>query len=164
AKENLLENMVMEDLTSLEAENKTRTIINLKEKNERLLKKIQETNLKSHITDVTNLDTMLMNVQTNARINTAGSAEIAESAETAGSTETTGSAEITKSVETIVSEYRRQQGVQKIQKLINVREMQLKKERKYMMDEILAARMDRINNDSDAAEPQPPVMAIQITW
>ncbi|GJY79309.1 hypothetical protein Tco_0485110 [Tanacetum coccineum] len=44
------------------------TIINLKGKNERLLKKIQETNLKSHVTDVTNLDTMPMNVQTNARI------------------------------------------------------------------------------------------------
>ncbi|GJS34378.1 hypothetical protein Tco_0532760 [Tanacetum coccineum] len=98
AKENLLENV--EDLTSLEAENKTRTIINLKGKNERLLKKIQETNLKSHVTDVTNLDTMPMNVQTNARIKsenksaeTAESAEIAESAETAGSTETAGSAE-----------------------------------------------------------------------
>nr|GEW29798.1 zinc finger, CCHC-type [Tanacetum cinerariifolium] len=62
AKENFLENMVMADLTSLEAENKTRTIINLKEKNERLLKKIQEINLKSHVTDVTNLDTMPMNV------------------------------------------------------------------------------------------------------
>ncbi|GJV70253.1 hypothetical protein Tco_1485762 [Tanacetum coccineum] len=56
----------MEDLTSLEAENKTRTII--KGKNERLLKKIQETNLKSRVTDVTNLDTIPMNVQTNARI------------------------------------------------------------------------------------------------
>ncbi|GJU88522.1 zinc finger, CCHC-type containing protein [Tanacetum coccineum] len=65
-RENLLENV--EDLTSLEAENKTRTIINLKGKNERLLKKIQETNLKSHVTDVTNLDTMPMNVQTKARI------------------------------------------------------------------------------------------------
>ncbi|GJY84446.1 zinc finger, CCHC-type containing protein [Tanacetum coccineum] len=68
AKENLLENVVGEDLTNLEAENKTRTIINLKGKNERLLKKIQETNIKSHVTDVTNLDTMPMNVQTNARI------------------------------------------------------------------------------------------------
>ncbi|GJZ47865.1 zinc finger, CCHC-type containing protein [Tanacetum coccineum] len=58
-KENLLEKVV---------ENKTRTIINLKGKNGRLLKKIQETNLKSHVTDVTNLDTMPMNVQTNARI------------------------------------------------------------------------------------------------
>nr|GEY14930.1 hypothetical protein [Tanacetum cinerariifolium] len=63
AKKNLLENIVGEDLTSLEAENKIRTIINLKGKNERLLKKIQETNLKSHVTDVTNLDTMPMNVQ-----------------------------------------------------------------------------------------------------
>nr|GEW53930.1 zinc finger, CCHC-type [Tanacetum cinerariifolium] len=53
---------VMEYLTSLEAKNKTRTIINLKRKNECLLKKIQETNLKSHVTDVTNLDTMPMNV------------------------------------------------------------------------------------------------------
>ncbi|GKE45357.1 hypothetical protein Tco_1472641 [Tanacetum coccineum] len=68
AKENLLENVVWEDLTSVEDENKTRTIINLKGKNERLLKKIEETNLKSHVTDVTNLDTMPMNVQTNARI------------------------------------------------------------------------------------------------
>ncbi|PWA90783.1 AGAMOUS-like 31 [Artemisia annua] len=42
-------------------------------------------------------------------------------------------------------------------------EMQLKKKRKYMMDEIMAAGMDGINNDSDAAEPQPPVMGIQIT-
>nr|GEW50417.1 transcription factor, K-box [Tanacetum cinerariifolium] len=42
-------------------------------------------------------------------------------------------------------------------------EMQLKKERKYMMDEIMAAGMDGINNDSDAAEPQPPVMGVQIT-
>nr|GEW10443.1 zinc finger, CCHC-type [Tanacetum cinerariifolium] len=33
-----------------------------KRKNECLLKKIQETNLKSHVTDVTNLDTMPMNV------------------------------------------------------------------------------------------------------
>nr|GEY44867.1 zinc finger, CCHC-type [Tanacetum cinerariifolium] len=66
AKENVLENV--EDLTNLEDENKTRIIVNLKEKNERLLKKIQETNLKSHITDATNLDTMHMNVQTNARI------------------------------------------------------------------------------------------------
>nr|GEW45291.1 zinc finger, CCHC-type [Tanacetum cinerariifolium] len=57
-----------EERINLEAENKTRTIINLKEKNERLLKKIQETNLKSHVTDVTNLDTMPMNVQTNTRI------------------------------------------------------------------------------------------------
>ncbi|GJV74781.1 hypothetical protein Tco_1506365 [Tanacetum coccineum] len=63
AKENLLENV--EDLTSLEAKNTTRTII--KGKNERLLK-IQETYLKSHVTDVTNLDTMPMNVQINARI------------------------------------------------------------------------------------------------
>ncbi|GJY05637.1 hypothetical protein Tco_0371577 [Tanacetum coccineum] len=55
----------VEDLTSLKAKNKTRTII--KGKNERLLK-IQETNLKSHVTDVTNLDTMPMNVQINARI------------------------------------------------------------------------------------------------
>ncbi|PWA90613.1 Transcription factor, K-box [Artemisia annua] len=39
-------------------------------------------------------------------------------------------------------------------------EMELKKERKYMMDEIMAAGMDGINNDSDAAEPQP----LQITW
>ncbi|GJV49841.1 zinc finger, CCHC-type containing protein [Tanacetum coccineum] len=54
AKENLLENV--EDLTSLEAEKKTRTIINLKGKNERLLKKIQETNLQgSYVTDVENL-------------------------------------------------------------------------------------------------------------
>ncbi|GJV37302.1 hypothetical protein Tco_1409779 [Tanacetum coccineum] len=60
---NILENV--EDLTSLKAKNKTRTII--KGKNERLLK-IQETNLKSHVTDVTNLDTMPMNVQINARI------------------------------------------------------------------------------------------------
>nr|GFB21509.1 zinc finger, CCHC-type [Tanacetum cinerariifolium] len=66
AKENVLENV--EDLTNLEDENKTRIIVNLKEKNERLLKKIQEINLKSHITDATNLDTMHMNVQTNAKI------------------------------------------------------------------------------------------------
>nr|GEW27813.1 zinc finger, CCHC-type [Tanacetum cinerariifolium] len=66
--ERLKQNVVGEDLTSLKAENKIRTIINLKGKNERLLKKIQETNLKSHVTDVTNLDTMPMNVQTNARI------------------------------------------------------------------------------------------------
>nr|GEV26477.1 hypothetical protein [Tanacetum cinerariifolium] len=79
-----------EERINLEAENKTRTIINLKEKKERLLKKIQETNLKSHVTDVTNLDTMLMNVQTNARIKSKNrSAEIAESAETAESVETT---------------------------------------------------------------------------
>nr|GFB67645.1 zinc finger, CCHC-type [Tanacetum cinerariifolium] len=68
AKENLLENVVEEDLTSLKADNKTRTIINLKGKNERLLKKIQERILKSHVTDVTNLDTMPMNIQRNARI------------------------------------------------------------------------------------------------
>ena len=67
-KENLLENMAREDITSLETENKTRTVINLKGKNERLLKKIQETNLKAHATDVTNLDIMHMNVKINARI------------------------------------------------------------------------------------------------
>ncbi|GKF92140.1 hypothetical protein Tco_0278859 [Tanacetum coccineum] len=65
AKKNLLENV--EDLTSLEDENKTRTIINLKEKNEHLLKRIQEINLKSHVTDVTNLDTMPMSAQIDAR-------------------------------------------------------------------------------------------------
>ncbi|GKC15620.1 hypothetical protein Tco_1012402 [Tanacetum coccineum] len=57
-KENLLENM--EDLTSLKAENKARTIINLKGKNDRLLKKIQETNLKSHVTDVTTWTTIAL--------------------------------------------------------------------------------------------------------
>nr|GEZ20048.1 zinc finger, CCHC-type [Tanacetum cinerariifolium] len=40
------EYMVKKDLTSLEAEYKTKTIINPKKKNERLLKKIQEINLK----------------------------------------------------------------------------------------------------------------------
>ncbi|GJY90341.1 hypothetical protein Tco_0505537 [Tanacetum coccineum] len=30
--------------------------------------------------------------------------------------------------------------------------------------QIMAAGMDGINNDSDAAEPQPPVMGVQITW
>ncbi|GJY39845.1 ataxia telangiectasia mutated family protein [Tanacetum coccineum] len=49
-------------------------------------------------------------------------------------------------------------------KALKDQEMQLKKERKYMMDEIMAAGMDGINNDSDAAEPQPPVMGVQITW
>ena len=59
---NLTEDVVVADLASLEAETKTGTIINLKGKNEHLLKKIQETNLKSRATDVTNLDTMPMNV------------------------------------------------------------------------------------------------------
>ncbi|GKB42871.1 hypothetical protein Tco_0887813, partial [Tanacetum coccineum] len=100
AKENLLENV--KDLTSLEAENKTRTII--KGKNKRLLKKIQETDLKWHVTDVTNLDTMPMIVQTNARIKLENrSAEIAESAETAGSAEIAESAEIAGSAETAES-------------------------------------------------------------
>ncbi|GKD18087.1 zinc finger, CCHC-type containing protein [Tanacetum coccineum] len=40
----------------------------IKGKNEYLLKRIQETYLKSHVTNVTNLDTMPMIVQTNARI------------------------------------------------------------------------------------------------
>ncbi|GJZ49384.1 hypothetical protein Tco_0603574 [Tanacetum coccineum] len=71
----------MEDLTSLEAENKKRTIIIIKGKNECLLKKIQETKLQSHVTDVTSLDTMPMNIQTNARINNRASADIAGSAE-----------------------------------------------------------------------------------
>ncbi|PWA90781.1 Transcription factor, K-box [Artemisia annua] len=46
-------------------------------------------------------------------------------------------------------------------KALQDQEMQLKKERKDMMDQIMA--MDRINNDSDAAEPQPPVTGVQIT-
>ena len=70
---NLTEDVVVADLTILEAETKTETIINLKGKNERHLKTIQETNLKSHATDVTNLDTMPMNVQTNAKIKTENS-------------------------------------------------------------------------------------------
>jgi len=49
-------------------------------------------------------------------------------------------------------------------KALKDQEMQLKKERKYMMDEIMAAGMDGINNYTDDAEPQPPVMAVQITW
>nr|GEW79291.1 zinc finger, CCHC-type [Tanacetum cinerariifolium] len=49
AKENLLENKVKEDLTSLEAEYKKKTIINPKKKNERLLKKCQEINLKGFL-------------------------------------------------------------------------------------------------------------------
>nr|GEW28027.1 transcription factor, K-box [Tanacetum cinerariifolium] len=48
-------------------------------------------------------------------------------------------------------------------KALQDQEMQLKKERKYMMDEIMAAGMDGINNDSNAAEPQPPVMGVHIT-
>nr|GEZ30222.1 zinc finger, CCHC-type [Tanacetum cinerariifolium] len=51
---------------------------------------------------------------------TAWSAEIAKNGETARSAEIAESAKIAESVETIVSEYRRQQGVQKIQKLISV--------------------------------------------
>ncbi|PWA88829.1 Transcription factor, K-box [Artemisia annua] len=59
-------------------------------------------------------------------------------------------------------------------KALQDQEMQLKNERKFMMDEfymhffiewlqIMAAGMDGINNDSDDAEPQPPVMGVQIT-
>ena len=70
---NFTEDVIATDLTSLEAETKTKSIINLKEKNEHLLKKIQETNLNSRVTDVTNLDTMPMNVQTDARIKTENS-------------------------------------------------------------------------------------------
>nr|GEU92467.1 zinc finger, CCHC-type [Tanacetum cinerariifolium] len=90
-----------EDLTSLEAENKTRTIINLRGKNEHLLKKIQEINIKSHVTNVTNMDTMPMNVQTNARIKSEN--KITENAEITESAEITGSVETTVSVETAVS-------------------------------------------------------------
>ncbi|GKD01968.1 zinc finger, CCHC-type containing protein [Tanacetum coccineum] len=59
---NLSEDVVMADLTSLEAKAKTGTNINIKRKNKRLLKKTQKTYLKSRATDVTNLNPMPMHV------------------------------------------------------------------------------------------------------
>ncbi|GKC52040.1 hypothetical protein Tco_1074785 [Tanacetum coccineum] len=138
-KANNSEDVVMEDLTRLEAENKTRTIIKLKEKNERLLKKIQETNLKSHVTDVTNLDIMPMNVQTNERIknDTTETAESAESQRVQNRRECkirrecrriAESAEITESAK-IAENAEKPQGVQKIPKELINEQGVLKEER-----------------------------------
>ena len=69
-KANLSEDVVMVGLTNHEADAKTGTTINIKGKNMRLMKKIQKTNLKSRATDVINLDTIPINVQTNVRIKT----------------------------------------------------------------------------------------------
>ncbi|GKD19415.1 hypothetical protein Tco_1208573 [Tanacetum coccineum] len=94
AKKNLLENV--EDLTSLEDENKTRTIINLKEKNEHLLKRIQEINLKRLRANIAYGDYKLKKMiqpETAESAEIAENAEIAESAEIAENAETAGSAE-----------------------------------------------------------------------
>ncbi|XP_024969701.1 truncated transcription factor CAULIFLOWER A-like isoform X2 [Cynara cardunculus var. scolymus] len=81
--------------------------------------------------------------------------------------DTTGLNQLEQQLDSLLQQVRirKTQQMMEVVKALQEEEMQLKKERNFMMEEIMAARSDGIDDDSgDPSQPQRPVMDAQIIW